>query len=172
MALGRGHRPIHPPGCAPESSGQTWSARRCCWWPPACDTCPVSLCPPTSPPSSGAGGGASPLPEPWGGSLPGGQEITPGTLNFSGKREKFLKGGKTTVRGFAMEIQSCVPWGWWLLGSRWASPLSLLASLQCSLDWVPLVLAGQEQTPHRKQGNKGKQKRTISHPGMEMTQGH
>lgn len=63
--LGRGHRPIHSPGCAPESGGQTWSVRRCCWWPPACDTCPVSLCHPTSPPSAGAGGGAPLLPEPW-----------------------------------------------------------------------------------------------------------
>lgn len=78
-------------------------------------------------------------------------------FEFLRKKRKFLKGGKTTVRGFAMEMQSYVPWGWWLL----ASPLSLLASPQRPLDWVPLVLAGQEQTPRRKQGNKGKQKRTI-----------
>lgn len=150
MALGRGHRPTHPPGCAPGSAGQ--------WWPPACDTCPVSLCPPTSPPSSGAGGGASPLPEPRQGGFPArwaGNHTQ--HFEFLRKKRKFLKGGKTAVRGFAMEMQGCVPWGWWLL----ASPLSLLASPQRPLDWVPLGLAGQEQTPRRKQRNKGKQKRTI-----------
>lgn len=146
----------HPPTWV--CSRASWAVRRCCWWPPACDTCPVSLCPPTSPPSSGAGGGASPLPEPRQGGFPArwaGNHTQ--HFEFLRKKRKFLKGGKTAVRGFAMEMQGCVPWGWWLL----ASPLSLLASPQRPLDWVPLGLAGQEQTPRRKQRNKGKQKRTI-----------
>lgn len=51
-------------------------------------------------------------------------------FEFLRKKRKFLKGVRTTERGFAMEMQSRVPWGCRLPGSRWAPPLSLLASPQ------------------------------------------